>query len=182
MPYQLASVLTLLLLLAGCSSVPEQVRTAPSDAPDLTQVRLAPAEAYLGAEVRWGGTINRVDNRQDMTLVEIVARELYRDGEPKQVDTSPGRFIAHINGFLDPAIYASGRRLTVVGRISDSLERELDQMRYRYPVVKVREYHLWPQPVERDDPLYYDPWMYDPWYPWHPWYPGYPWHRYPYYY
>lgn len=173
-------LLMALVYLAGCSGVPEKIRTPPPEAPTLSMVRQAPVATYLDAKVRWGGTIAKVENRQGETLVEIVSREMYRDGEPKQVDRSTGRFIARIGDFLDPAIYASGRRITVVGRISASIERELDQMSYRYPVVTVTAYHLWPQVHERNE--YYDPWMYDPWYPWYPYDPWYPWRRYPYYY
>lgn len=177
----LRSVLTGLLsmaLLAGCSSVPETIRNAPANAPGVAEVRQAAPGSYQGTEVRWGGTIARVENRQNETLVEIVARETYSDGEPKPLDTSPGRFIARIDTFLDPAIYATGRRLTVVGTVSESIERTLDQMEYRYPVVSVSRYHLWPALQERDE-RYDDPWMYDPWYPWHPWSP---WPYYPPYY
>jgi outer membrane lipoprotein len=158
------------LLLAGCSSVPEKIRTAPLEAPTLTQVRQAP-ETHTGSQVRWGGTIARVENRQDETRIEIVARALRGDGEPKQLDSSEGRFIARIRGFLDPAIFAEGRRLTVVGSIDEVVERQLGQMRYRYPLLEVEAYYLWPPPLERTAPD--DPWLYDPWYPWR---------RYPYYY
>lgn len=170
MRHQILTLTTLILLLGGCSSVPETIREAPPDAPPLQVVRQAPPEAYLGAQVRWGGTISRTENLQDKTRIEIVARSLYNDGEPKQVDTSAGRFLAVIGGFLDPAIYATGRRLTIVGEITGHKERKLGDMTYSYPVVKVKAHYLWPPPIERDDP--YGPRHYDPWYPWH---------RYPYY-
>jgi len=175
MRYPLVSLIALLLL--GCSSTPERIRQAPPGAPTLTEVRQQP-ETHLGARVRWGGTIARVDNRQDETRLEVVLRPLYGDGEPKELDRSEGRFIARLDGFLDPAIYASGRRITVLGKVGGTLEQELGQMRYRYPLVEVETHYLWPQTLERETaPHYYDPWYYDPWYPWHP----YPWHRHPYY-
>ncbi|MGM0593759.1 MAG: Slp family lipoprotein [Pseudomonadota bacterium] len=164
----------LLLLVGGCSTVPEAIRQAPDGSIALSQAREAPA-AYRGQRVRWGGTIARVENRQQETRIEVVGRSLYSDGEPKEGDSSAGRFIVRFEGFLDPAIYAAERRLTVVGTLSGSEERQLGQMRYRYPVVNGEAYHLWPQPVEVND--HYDPWFYDPW---HPWYPS-PWYRNPYY-
>jgi len=165
--------LSLALVLVGCSSVPERIRIAPPEAPSLAQVRQSP-EKHTGAVVRWGGTIAQVENRQGETRIELVARPLYGDGEPKESDASEGRFIAIIPGFLDPAIYASGRDLTVRGIISGTLQRKLGEMDYRYPLVKTEVYHLWPKALEYRDPYYYDPWLHDPWYP-------YPWHRYPYY-
>lgn len=168
MPHRV-TILLLLMLLQGCSSVPEKIRTAPAGAPPLTQVRQAP-QAHIGERVRWGGTIARVENRQAETLLEVVARPLHGDGEPKQLDSSEGRFIARVDSFLDPAIYAVGRNLTVVGTIVESVERKLGEMRYTYPLIQSESHYLWPEYTPSAEP--YDPWLYDPWYPWR---------RYPYY-
>lgn len=176
MSYKLFMLTFSMLLLSGCSSVPENVRKAPDAAPTLLQVRQAPPEAFIGARVRWGGTISKVTNRQGETELEIVARELYGDGEPKNIDTSAGRFVAHVRGFLDPAIYAEGRKFTAVGTVSGSVERKLGEMTYRYPVIAVEHHYLWPPAIKHYEP--YDPWFYDPWF-YDPWYPR---HHYPYYY
>jgi outer membrane lipoprotein len=168
----------LLLLLGACSSpIPELIRTPPEGNPPLALVRAEP-EQHLGARIRWGGTITKVQNREAETRIEIVARDLAGDGEPRNIDYSEGRFIALFPLFLDPAIYAEGRNLTVLGTVQGSSEEQLGSMRYRYPLVKVEAHYLWPKPIPRCetcDPRFYDP-FYDPWYPWRP----YPWHRYPY--
>lgn len=166
----------LLSLLYGCTSaVPERIRTAPEGNPPLPVVLDAP-ERYLNVQVRWGGTIADVKNLPQETRVEIVARELAGDGEPKSVDRSEGRFIAIFNRFLDPAIYAIDRNLTVTGKITGTTSQKLGDMDYRYPLLQVEGHYLWPKPLPRYD--YYDPFLYDPWYPY--WYP-YPWYRHPYY-
>lgn len=169
-------LLPLLLSLYACTSaVPELVRTAPEGNPSLSLVLNAP-ERYLNARVRWGGTIATVQNLPQETRVEIVVRDLAGDGEPKDLDRSEGRFIAIFRSFLDPAIYAPERSLTVTGRFGGTTVKKLGDMDYRYPVVEVQAYYLWPKPVPRYE--YRDPFLYDPWYPyWHP----YPWYRYPYY-
>lgn len=169
-------LLPLLFTLYACTSaVPELVRTTPEGSPSLPMVISAP-ERYLNARVRWGGTIANVQNMQGETRVEIVARELAGDGEPKALDRSEGRFIAIFNTFLDPAIYAPDRNLTVVGQLAGTAVKQLGDMEYRYPVVKVLAHYLWPKPVPYYE--YRDPFFYDPWYPY--WYPH-PWYRYPYY-
>ena len=123
----------LLSLLYGCTSaVPERIRTAPEGNPPLPVVLDAP-ERYLNVQVRWGGTIADVKNLPQETRVEIVARELAGDGEPKSVDRSEGRFIAIFNRFLDPAIYAIDRNLTVTGKIIGTTSHKLGDMDYRYP-------------------------------------------------
>ncbi len=170
-------MLSLLLSLYACTSaVPELVRSAPEGSPPLPLVINSP-ERYLNNQVRWGGTIANVQNLPGETRVEIVARELASNGEPKRLDRSEGRFIAIFNRFLDPAIYAADRSLTVRGQITGTSTKQLGEMDYRYPMVKVEAHYLWPKPVPSYD--YYDPYLYDPWYPYR--YP-YPWYRHPYYY
>lgn len=177
---QLLVTVAILLLISGCSSVPEKIRKAPPDSPSLTLVRQHPG-TYEGNQVRWGGTIAEVQNLQDETRIVLVTRELSGDGEPRRLDRSEGRFIAIFKRFLDPAIYAVNRNLTVVGILRGTTEGQLGDMTYHYPLVQVEAYYLWPNPEPRCE--YCDP-FYDPWYPWYPYnYPyNYPWRRYPYYY
>jgi len=95
-----------------------------------------------------------------------------------QEDRTAGRFLACKPGFHDPEVFAAGREVTLTGSIRGIEEREIDQFKYRYPVIDVAELVLW-QP--RRDVLVIDQ-MYDPfWYPF-PYYWGRPyWGYYPYY-
>jgi outer membrane lipoprotein len=169
--------LLLALLLSGCSTTPEALRDAPQQSPSLREVQENPA-SYRGIALSWGGTIVSVENLPLYSRIEIIARELDKHGEPRETDHSGGRFIAQVEGFLDPEIYSSGRTITVVGKFIRVDERQLDQMRYRYPLVAVSAYHLWPVPEpvpDHYDPYWDDPFLYDPWYPF-----GYPYpYRYP---
>ena len=167
--------LAALSVTSGCAQMPAALNT-PVDAVGVAEAYAHP-DAVTGKRVRWGGTIAAVENRKSETWVEVVARDLQRDGRPEESDRSQGRFLAQVQGFLDPAIYTKGRVLTVVGRFDGQLQRAIGEYAYRYPVVKVEAYHLWePLPdLRRYD--YYDPfWYYDPWfYPYH--YPY--WRRWP---
>lgn len=170
---KLPPLLLVALLLSACSSVPKNISEPAISPVTIAQAVTAP-ESVKGKTVRWGGTIAKVENHQQKTKVEIVARELYDDGEPKKSDRSLGRFIAEINGFLDPAIYAVGRNLTVVGTLAGTTQGKLGEMNYSYAVVNADAHYLWPLPEEPCSNC--SPWYYDPWYPWGPY------HRYPYYY
>lgn len=168
-----------LLALAGCaSSVPKPIQDAPQGAPSLPEVRTEP-DRFVGSRVRWGGSIAEVINREDATLVQVVAKDLSGGGRPYASDRSNGRFIARFDGFIDPAVFTQGRLLTVAGTVSGSMTLPIGEYAYRFPVVEVESHYLW-EPVSVDrywrSPLWYDPW-YDPWYD----YPGrwYPYH-YPY--
>ncbi len=171
------SVLVASLFLVACASqVPKVIREAPESKLSLTEARSGPPA--IGARVRWGGTIAKVENQQNDTLIEIVERPLDGEGRPTGGDRSSGRFIAEIPGFVDPAVYENGREITVVGSLADPVTRKIGEYVYRFPVVDVNHHYLWPlRPAVAYPPRYYDPFWYDPWYPWGP-SPWYPWHPY----
>lgn len=169
-----------ILLTAGCAGgPPEPIGKVLHENPSLTRVRMD-IDAFIGADVRWGGVITRVDNGAEKTLIEIVRHELRGDGSPIRGGKSDGRFIASFDRFLDPAVYEAGRRLTVVGAIDGSIQRPIGEYDYRFPVVVVEGSYLW-QAAEFSAPSVYPGpwWYYDPWYPYP--YP-YPFHRHPRYY
>lgn len=164
-----------LVMLGGCATpVPELVRKAPSGNPQLSEVR-AQSESFRSSRVRWGGSIQSVENRPSETWIQVVAFELAKNGRPIEDSRSQGRFLARFDGFLDPLVYKTGRWITVTGTVSGQETRAVGEYPYVFPIVHVESHYLW-EPRRRDYPLY-DPFWYDPWYD--PWYP-YPWRRYPY--
>jgi outer membrane lipoprotein len=168
----------LLLLLTGCqSSIPLEIRQSLPGSPDLAQVRGGGIESFQGARVRWGGVIVLVENKADETWVEVAARELGSYGRPAVGDISPGRFIARVEGFLDPAVYRADRQLTVYGVVESAYNRAIGERPYSYPVIKVERLYLWPEYLRQNyyyPPLfpYYDPFYYYPRRFFRPYYPG----------
>ncbi len=154
------------LLTACASKPPPAIARLPADNPTLTRVRMD-IDAYIGAELRWGGVITKVENKADRTWIEIVKQELGSNGRPFGSGNSEGRFIASFDKFLDPEVYKSGRPLTVVGRIEAGVTRPIGEYEYLFPVVAVEGSFLWKKRVP--PPAYPPPpWgYYDPWY--HPW-------------
>jgi len=168
------------LVLIGCASQPPaSISRIPADSLSVAEVR-ASSTGFVGAEVRWGGEITRVDNKASQTWVEIISRGLRDDGRPQQEGQSSGRFIASFQGFVDPVDYEVGRQITVLGSIEGKTTRLIGEHEYLFPVVSVTGFHLWPWEPEF---IEYDSmppwWYYDPW----PYYPGpyYPWGYPPYY-
>lgn len=178
-PYPM-TVRTLILLgltlwLAACAGrAPEAIRQAPPGAPPPDEVR-ADAARFQGTQVRWGGVIAGVSNRADDTLLEVVSRPLASGGRPRETDATDGRFLARVPGFLDPAVYAPGREITVSGTVAGLESRQVGDYPYPYVRVNVEQHYLWAVREPVRDP-YYSPWWYDPWYPYHPLYG--PWRRY----
>jgi outer membrane lipoprotein len=158
------------VMAAGCASkVPPEVREPIPGSPSLGQVRESTA-AHLGQTVRWGGAIVAVSNQENVTRIEVVGRSLGSEGRPRSEDATTGRFLAEIPGFLDPAVYAQGRQITVVGPLADTEVRAIGEFPYQFPVVRVRSHYLWPR--ERPRQAHPPPWYHDPWYPYRsPYYP-----------
>lgn len=177
MTIRLVLALIPLLLVVGCASTaPEAIRSPLPGSPDLAEVREDPP-AHVGERVRWGGTIAKVHNGDTNTRLEVVGRPLTSQGRPASGDTTSGRFLAEVPGFLDPAVYSRGREITVTGRLAEPETRPIGEFDYRFPVVRVQDHHLWPAREQIRRPLPPDPWYWDPWYrdPWYrdPWYPYY---------
>ena len=161
-------------ILFGCAvQPPAPIARIPAGNVSVTEVH-SDTSRFKGAEVRWGGEISRVDNKPKETWIELVARDLMQNGQPKAEGHSSGRFIASFKGFADPMVYQVGMQLTVLGTIEGEVKRSIGDYEYAFPVVSVTSSYLWPEVVETYDRDYPPWWYYDPWpfYPW-PYYPPY---------
>ena len=157
------------LALSGCASTPPAgLEAAGVDDVGPRAAQRAP-QGRAGARVRWGGEILAVDNRPETTDVEIYGRPLRDDAEPAPTGGDGVRFIARVPGFLDPAEYEAGKRMTVKGRLAEPVTRPVGEYPYVYPVVEVEAHHLWPVYREPQPAYWRDPLYYDPWWPWRPW-------------
>src|SRR5204863_5097759 len=125
----------LALLLAGCASrPPDPIQDAPPIDLSIAQVA-ANVSACVGQRARWGGRIAGVENRASETWLDVVAHPLDSDGRPRLGAESLGRFMARVNGFLDPAVYSSGRAVTVVGTVEGTLTRPIGGYPHTYLIV-----------------------------------------------
>lgn len=131
------------LILEGCASqIPLLIRQPLPENPGINAVQ-ENISHYEGSYIRWGGTIARVENEEDRTVLEIVARELGNEGRPRRTDASPGRFLARVDDFLDPVVYQQGREITVYGVMEELVGGRIGEHPYMFPAVRVRSYHLW---------------------------------------
>lgn len=115
-----------------------------------------------GALVRWGGSIASVMNQSDgSTLLEIVSRPLYSGGRPIHDDRSEGRFLAVLDGFLDPEIVTAGRDVTVLGKLAGRKPGKIGESDYVFPVVYIQDYRIW-KPVVTLPPRHFPYWTHYP--------------------
>jgi Outer membrane lipoprotein Slp family len=74
-----------------------------------------------------------------LVFVAVVRRGLYDLAIPN------GRFLVSTREFLDPAIYAPGRRLMVLGTVAGRSERRVGDLPYAYPMISAERIKLWPK-------------------------------------
>ena len=138
---------SLVLLLDACAPVISPQLMEQVDR-NLTYGSLAsrPDEAR-DKIVLLGGTIVQTVPKPEETEIEVVQKQVSSSGEPYLTDKSEGRYLVVVNRFLDPAIYRSGRDITVAGKVQGSVLRRLGEIDYRYPVIAALEIYLWKEPL-----------------------------------
>ncbi|TNH05637.1 Slp family lipoprotein [Testudinibacter sp. TR-2022] len=103
-------------------------------------------------QVRLGGKVIRATALAQQTEIEVLSMAVDRfTAKPILASQSDGRFIAVLNGFVDP-LSLQDQYITVRGVLSGRQEGKIDQAQYVYPKIKVEDYHIWQQVIE----YYYD--------------------------
>jgi|SRR6266849_6320110 outer membrane lipoprotein len=134
------------LLATGCASAPfpdDRLRGVDRSL-TLGALRAAPL-AHRGARVILGGQVIATVPKPGATEIEVLSRRLRGNGVPESGDRSDGRFLVRTAKFLDPAIYAPGRRLTILGTVRGTEERPIGSVPYTYIVVEAEHIKLWPK-------------------------------------
>jgi outer membrane lipoprotein len=161
------------LLLSACTPVISPQLMDQVDR-NLTYDALASRpDEFKGKKVMLGGTIVQTVPKPGETEIEVVQKQVSSSGEPYLTDKSEGRYLVVVDRFLDPAIYRSGRDITVAGEVRGSMLRRLGEIDYRYPVIAAQELYLWKRPSSPQAYPYPYPFGYPSYWRW--WHnPGYP--------
>jgi len=134
--------LVLVAALAGCARPPAALRGAYAP---LT-VADAQRQAGMGEKVRWGGEIVSTTPESGRTCFEVVSKTLDRQARPAfGDDNSAGRFVACASGFYDPAIYSTGRDVTVVGTVETVEAGKVGGADYPFAKLRAETVYLWPK-------------------------------------
>jgi outer membrane lipoprotein len=163
----------------GCAhAISDALRVQAEPHIPFAELRANP-EAYKDRTVILGGEILSTENLREGTRLEVLQKPLDRAGAPRATDDTGGRFMALCRDYLEPAIYAKGRRVTIAGRVLGMYTGKVGEVDYRYPQISCEEIHLWPRTMVMPYPSYYDPW-YGPFSP-YPYAFWWPYSRWPYY-
>ncbi|MGD9895962.1 MAG: Slp family lipoprotein [Candidatus Methylacidiphilaceae bacterium] len=133
-----------LLLLLGCSPVPESVRSAAESQGSFRALQKHPG-AYRGRPALLGGRIVRVQSLPDRTRIEIDRLPLDEKDRPRGEAKGQGHFLAQLRDKVDASAYPWGRLVTVWGEFAGAVGGE--------PLVIAREVYLWPHRFGQE-PLY----------------------------
>jgi outer membrane lipoprotein len=130
---------------AGCATTPfpEELTRSVNRALTLKELRAQP-KAHIGARVILGGDIVATVPKPGETEIEVLSRRLGGGNVPERGDRTDGRFLVRTREFLDPAVYARGRRLTVLGTVAGVEERRVGELPYSYPVINAERIKLLP--------------------------------------
>jgi len=152
--------------VSGCYyPISQQLRQEARKDLTFPEVLRDPA-AYTGSIVLWGGSIIETVPLSAGSEILVLQTPLDYTEMPESTQYSQGRFIAKSPVFLDPEIYRRGRKVTLAGEIIGKETRPLGKSEYTYPVVAIKQVHLW----ERRR-TYVRPYPYYDWY----WGPGWGW-------
>lgn len=161
---QSVAILLGLGLLVGCASYPKQVQIADNVA--LVSYEEAVQVGSNFGTARWSGVVASVANQQNRTRLEIVYFPSQANGRPQISDQTQGRFVAYVNGFLDPLVYQQGKSVTVLGELTQQEQGKVHEYDYLYPVIGNAKVYLWPK-LEETRVDYVDTWMFHRPYPYY---------------
>ncbi len=154
--------IVVLFFMTSCAPViSKQIRDQIRPETTFTQVLKDP-ERYRGQMIVLSGVIVGSENTKEGTLLQVLQRPAGFRGQPKDVDTTEGRFLALVSRYLDTFVYAQEREITVAGELQGKRTLPLDKTEYTYPLIEVKELYLWPVIEYHDYPPYpyYQPFFY----------------------
>ncbi len=149
-------VLTSLLIgAAGCAyPISHELRARARQ--DLTYpvVALDPI-SYAGETIVWGGVVILARSQPNQTTLTVLETPLDFWGVPKDEAFGRGRFIAQVPRYLNEEAFGAKKKITLAGTIVSQKTMPVNGSQARYPVVQVKEFHLFEErfyhPYDRSD-------------------------------
>lgn len=146
----------MVIYLAGCAPViSDQSLRLVERGISFAELRQEP-ERQTGKYFLLGGAIAAVRNSSAGSELELVQFKTDESGKITDMAASGGRFLALSSAFLDPAIYRPGQLVSLVGEVRGKRTRLLGEVPYEYPVLAIREIHLWkPEEIPATPSFYF---------------------------
>ncbi len=136
--------------ISACTVVPKQIQVAEDTplVPFEQVITNTNATNSIGEKARWGGKIVSVQNREELSEIEVVYFPESSNGKPRTGEESSGRFKALVPGFVDPLVFEQNRLITIIGNITEPAEGIIGEQSYTYPTLNAVGYYMWQQSTE----------------------------------
>jgi outer membrane lipoprotein len=145
----------LIAFLTGCApAISQQARDRVTLNVAFSDILKDP-QRLKGEVVLLGGKIIATTPQDRGTEVVVLQLPLGGGMRPGRRATSEGRFLVQTTKFLDPAVYAPDRLVTLVGEIQGVETRPLGQTVYHYPELNLIEIKLWPEEGVSNEPRFH---------------------------
>ncbi|HTP67189.1 MAG TPA: Slp family lipoprotein [Geobacteraceae bacterium] len=105
-------------------------------------------DAYLGKFVVFGGRIETAEKQASGIRLEIKQYAIDSRELPDETTASRGRFLAMAPASLDMGKCRKGRLVSIAGVVAGKEILPFNGADYTYPVINVKEMHLFPCPGE----------------------------------
>lgn len=135
------------LTLAACAAAPMNIEGVNGE---LTPNQVNQATPHQNSKVVWGGMIISTRPMQNATRIEVLAYPLSGQ-EPDRHATALGRFMLDKSGYLEPAEFATGRWISVVGIVKGIQPGKVGEASYDFPLLEAQQIHLWPEASSPSD-------------------------------
>ncbi|TDQ57334.1 outer membrane lipoprotein [Mesocricetibacter intestinalis] len=135
-------LLSSVLLLSACVSPPQGLEKEQSSLRNIKDI-VAEDYACRCKTVRLGGKVLSATAMKDRMRVEILSLPIASfSAKPVLSADSDGRFIAYLDGFIEPENLIQ-QYITVSGILKGTETEKIDRADYTYPVVQVKNYKKW---------------------------------------
>ena len=153
----------MVILLSGCSHIPEVIRQAPLHDIQIQDVATGSFSVHQNKIARWGGKLLDVTNDEASSTLQLLAFPLNSYGKPNLNASPLGRFLVRSREFLDPARYTNDSELTISGRLVGVAARKVGQKTLKLAVIEPQKIYIWPeyQPMQYGYSPTYDLYRYD---------------------
>lgn len=131
--------------IGGCSVVPAPFQVSDEEV-------LIPFEQVMNTSVvaidseqqaRWGGQVVSVQNKGEMSELEIVYFPESSNGKPEVGMHSPGRFKVLVEGDVNIALSQNNSLITVLGKIGTPETGMIGSQAYTYPTLQASSFYVW---------------------------------------
>jgi outer membrane lipoprotein len=140
----LCGIICILFTAACTKGISKQARSRVTYSGTFAELQKKPGD-HVGEVVLFGGKIIETEVGPRYSEITVLQLPLGGGDRPLFGDQSKGRFLIRSEQLLDPAVYAEGTAITVVGKLIGSEARKVGEFKYVYPVLGPVEIKLWPK-------------------------------------